>query len=1057
MKKLILIIFTLFIFISSSFAFTDQNDYLWANGAVNKWNQKGYISGYPDGTFRGNASITRAEVLSVVNKINNSSIEVNKRSGKDVNLNDWFFETMGKAKAIGLVDVDQNGNLRPNDFATREEVMVILSKLLNVSYTGNLDNAKVKSFLDSNQISPENYRQVAGIIEDGYVNGYKDNTIRPKASITRAEFITIINNAIDEIYTYGDYSRKIINGNVVINGKNVSLKDSNINGKLFVLDGAKVGAPNLINTKVLKGVNSRVGNIIIDENAPGITLSEYEEEHPKVQNEAVIATLKYSETDWTNDDVSIKVSFNDKSIETIGDAKIKAKENGEYIISYIENGKVKNIVAKVSNIDDIDPIVTATVENKGPYAEIKVEVSDDGLSPIVLIKCSNGVINTVDSETGEINKIFTINAEGEYTISVEDEAGNIGTAKVVVSDLREPDVTYKIEHYLQDEFGNYSSTPTKVVDKVGEGKTKVLLIDIEKLAEPGYSYVYGTLDNNTVTEVALAQDMVVKLYYAKQFTLSYDGVGGSNVPDNSIKTYGEEIKVSDMIPTKAGYKFMGWTNLENDFTVKYNPGDSFVENQDVTLYAIWKGIDVNYKVEHYLQQYDGSYLSIPSSVSDLVGENYSVKLIDDVEKIQENNYVFGYAEFNNEEVTEVSLAEGVIIKLFYKYQYTVTFYTGTSTAPNPQKKFFGEEITLTRAVPQIPNYKCIGWSLQNTGTDVDYYPGDKFNLNEDVVLYLVKTLENIQYSIKTFLQQEDGSYTTTPQDSKGAAYKALTEIKIEELGEVKRPTAGYAFDYAELDGSKIESFVLNDNDNYKNLMLYFKREYIISYDTNGGDEAPESQKKYIGTSINITDTIPTKSDCDFVGWSTDKVDLTTMYNPGDIFDKNEDIILYAIWKDTEYTYKVEHYYQDGMDGSYLTITGIIDTYDAKVNTVIKLENIKKEIPGQICGYAELLGNKIEEFGLKESVTVRIYYKKEYIISYDTNGGNEVFDNQKKYFGEDITLIDSIPTKDNCDFLGWNIDKNATTALYQPQDTFSQNEDLDLYAIWYDRSQNAPVP
>ena len=242
MKKLVLIIFTLFIFISPSFAFIDQNDYLWANGAVNKWNQKGYISGYPDGTFRGNTSITRAEVLSVVNKINNSSLEVNKRAGKDVDLNNWFFETMGKAKAIGLVDVDQNGNLRPNDFATREEVMVILSKLLNVSYTGNLDNAKVKNFLDSNQISPENYRQVAGIVEEGYVSGYKDNTIRPKASITRAEFITIINNAIDEIYTYGEYSRKVINGNVVIT------ENTTVNLSVFTLDSDKNLSDALIST-----------------------------------------------------------------------------------------------------------------------------------------------------------------------------------------------------------------------------------------------------------------------------------------------------------------------------------------------------------------------------------------------------------------------------------------------------------------------------------------------------------------------------------------------------------------------------------------------------------------------------------------------------------------------------------------------------------------------------------------------------------------------------------------------------------------------------------------
>lgn len=905
MKKLVLIIFTLFIFISPSFAFIDQNEYLWANNAVNKWNQKGYISGYPDGTFRGNASITRAEVLSIVNKINNSDIEVNKRAGKDINVNNWFFETMGKAKATSLIDVDGNGNLRPNDYATREEVMVILSKLLNVSYTGNLDNAKVKSFLDSNQISSENYRQVAGIVEEGYVNGYKDNTIKPKASITRAEFITIINNAIDEIYTYGDYSRKIINGNVVINGKNVSLKDSNINGKLFVLDGAKDAAPNLINTKVLKGVNSRVGNIIIDENVSGITLSEYEEEHQKVQNDAVIATLKYSETDWTNDDVSIKVSFNDKSIETIGDAKIKAKENGEYIISYIENGKVKNIVAKVSNIDDIDPIVTATVENKGTYAEVTVEVSEDGLSPIYEIRCSNGGTNTINSETGEISKTFNISVVGEYTIYAEDEAGNVGTTKVVISDLREPDVTYKIEHYLQDEFGNYLTTPEKVVDGIGEGKTKVELADIEKLTKSGYSYAYGTLNNNAVTEVILAQDIVIKLYYKKQFTLNYDGVGGSNIPDSLIKTYGEEVKVSDMIPTKAGYKFEGWTTNTVTNVVQYRAQDIITLTQDINLYAVWKGADITYKVEHYFQQIDGQYLSAPSKVDEIGGENFEIKNINSVQKATENNQIFDYATVDNNIVTEVTLSDGLIVKLYYKYQYTV------------------------------------------------------------------------------------------------------------------------------------------------------------SYDTNGGENAPMSQYKFFGQEITLSDDIPTWTDHIFLGWATDNVNNTVVYNPGDKFNLNVDMVLYAAWKDAEYTYKVNHFYQDFTTGTYTILTSFVDSYIDKINTVVKIEDVVKESNTQRFYYAkehiDASGTTIDEFVLNKDINIDIYYKVVFKITYDSNDGNEADFVQEKFFGEDINLTDVVPTKDNCDFLGWNTDKNASTALYQPQEEFSQNEDTILYAIWYDRSQSVPVP
>ena len=84
MKKLLILILTVFMIFTQSFAFLDDNNYYWASDAVDKWSGKGYISGYPDGTFRGNNYITRAEVISVINKLNNSDTSVSKRASKDI-------------------------------------------------------------------------------------------------------------------------------------------------------------------------------------------------------------------------------------------------------------------------------------------------------------------------------------------------------------------------------------------------------------------------------------------------------------------------------------------------------------------------------------------------------------------------------------------------------------------------------------------------------------------------------------------------------------------------------------------------------------------------------------------------------------------------------------------------------------------------------------------------------------------------------------------------------------------------------------------------------------
>ena len=364
---------------------------------------------------------------------------VKKRPSKDVSQSDWFFEDMARAKDCGLVSVEADGNLRPNDYATREEVMVILAKLFDISYSGNLEKAKIKKFNDSFNINSENFYKVAGIVEEGYVNGYRDNTLRPKANITRAEFLSILNNAIDTVLSNGEYSNRVIFGNVVINGKGVILTNSQIKGKVFIFDGARDYEPSLINTKVSKGVNSRVGNALIKNTDEFTTLSEYNYNKPEEINELVMATLKYSETNWTNDDVDVRICFDNDDV-WVKDKKITFDKNGNAKIEYEYNGKKMYINAKVENIDKTKPVVSVDVQNNVHYATVTVTVEDDGLSPIAEMSC-NGITNKPDKETGVIDNVFTINENGTYTVFVEDEAGNVGKIKFKVEGLIKPDET----------------------------------------------------------------------------------------------------------------------------------------------------------------------------------------------------------------------------------------------------------------------------------------------------------------------------------------------------------------------------------------------------------------------------------------------------------------------------------------------------------------------------------------------------------------------------------------------------------------------------------------
>ena len=72
------------------------------------------------------------------------------------------------------------------------------------------------------------------------------------------------------------------------------------------------------------------------------------------------------------------------------------------------------------------------------------------------------------------------------------------------------------------------------------------------------------------------------------FTVRYDANGGANAPAPQLKAEGKTINISTTIPTRKGYKFLGWTDTKTAVTAQFQPGDPFTEDTDVTLYALWE-------------------------------------------------------------------------------------------------------------------------------------------------------------------------------------------------------------------------------------------------------------------------------------------------------------------------------------------------------------------------------------------------------------------------------------------------------------------------------------
>ena len=122
----------------------------WYNKAINAAVERGIMKGYPDGRFRPNAPITRAEFTQMISTIDNKPYGVAQFA--DV-VGHWAERPIGSEYQAGRITGYPDGLFRPNAYITRCEAVVILNKIFERKYDElspiNAINAeRIKRFID---------------------------------------------------------------------------------------------------------------------------------------------------------------------------------------------------------------------------------------------------------------------------------------------------------------------------------------------------------------------------------------------------------------------------------------------------------------------------------------------------------------------------------------------------------------------------------------------------------------------------------------------------------------------------------------------------------------------------------------------------------------------------------------------------------------------------------------------------------------------------------------------------------------------------------------------
>lgn len=152
-----------------------------------------YIKGYPNGSFKPNATITRAEAASIFYRLLTDSTRktysTTYNTFKDVPAKAWYNTAVSTMAKLGIVNGGSDGYFRPSDPITRAEIAAMIARCDGNSYGNAYTN-----FSDVKGHWAANY--IARAYELGWINGY-GTTYAPDKYISRAETVAILNRVLN--------------------------------------------------------------------------------------------------------------------------------------------------------------------------------------------------------------------------------------------------------------------------------------------------------------------------------------------------------------------------------------------------------------------------------------------------------------------------------------------------------------------------------------------------------------------------------------------------------------------------------------------------------------------------------------------------------------------------------------------------------------------------------------------------------------------------------------------------------------------------------------------
>lgn len=115
----------------TQWVFPDVESDSWYYKAVNALTAINIVQGYPDGNFYPNKEITRAEFVALAVRFTNQPRRQHNIRFSDVSEAHWAYEQINTAICYGWITGYENGFFAPERFLSRAEAVTIVNRMLN--------------------------------------------------------------------------------------------------------------------------------------------------------------------------------------------------------------------------------------------------------------------------------------------------------------------------------------------------------------------------------------------------------------------------------------------------------------------------------------------------------------------------------------------------------------------------------------------------------------------------------------------------------------------------------------------------------------------------------------------------------------------------------------------------------------------------------------------------------------------------------------------------------------------------------------------------------------